>query len=90
MAQIQAVMAIMDKNKDLFNRRAVIERFLKQIKVPGVNELMTNVPPPVKIDAANENVAMTIGQAAFAYPEQDHLAHIQAHLDYAKDPSLGC
>jgi hypothetical protein len=89
MAQIQAVMAIMDKNKDLFNRRAVIERFLKQIKVPGVNELMTNVPPPVKIDAANENVAMTIGQAAFAYPEQDHLAHIQAHLDYAKDPSLG-
>ena len=32
---------------------------------------------------------MTIGQAAFAYPEQDHLAHIQAHLDYAKDPVLG-
>jgi hypothetical protein len=89
MAQTQAVMAIMEKNKDLFNRRAVIERFLKQIKVPGVNELMTNVPPPVKIDAANENVAMTIGQAAFAYPEQDHLAHMQAHLDYAKDPTLG-
>lgn len=89
MAQTQAVMAIMAKNPDLFDRRAVISRFLKQIKVPGVNELMTNVPPPVKIDAANENVAMTIGQAAYAYPEQDHLAHIQAHLDYAKDPVLG-
>lgn len=89
MAQTQAVMAIMAKNPDLFDRRAVIGRFLKQIKVPGVNELMTNVPPPVKIDAANENVAMTIGQAAFAYPEQDHLAHIQVHLDYAKDPILG-
>jgi hypothetical protein len=89
MAQTQAVMAIMAKNPDLFDRRAVISRFLKQIKVPGVNELMTNVPPPVKIDAANENVAMTIGQAAFAYPEQDHLAHIQAHLDYAKDAALG-
>ncbi|MGA0129344.1 MAG: hypothetical protein ACO3I1_08700 [Burkholderiales bacterium] len=89
MAQTQAVMAIMAKNPDLFDRRAVITRFLKQIKVPGVNELMTNVPPPVKIDAANENVAMTIGQAAFAYPEQDHLAHIQAHLDYAKDQTLG-
>ena len=89
MAQTQAVMAIMDKNPDLFNKRAVIQRFLKQIKVPGINELMTDVPPPVKMDAANENVAMAIGQAAFAYPEQDHLGHIQAHLDFAKSPIFG-
>jgi hypothetical protein len=41
------------------------------------------------MDAANENVAMSIGQAAFAYPEQDHLGHIQAHLDFAKNPVLG-
>ena len=40
-------------------------------------------------DSANENVAMAIGQAAFAYPEQDHLAHIQSHLDFARDPVLG-
>jgi len=89
MAQTQAVMAIMKDNPDLFNRRAVVMRFLKQIKVPGINELMTDVPAPEKRDAANENVAMTIGQAAFAYPEQDHLGHIQAHLDYAKDPVFG-
>jgi hypothetical protein len=89
MAQTQAVMAIMDKNPELFNKRAVIQRFLKQIKVPGINELMTDVPPPVKMDAANENVAMAIGQAAFAYPEQDHLGHIQAHLDFAKSPIFG-
>jgi hypothetical protein len=89
MAQTQAVMAIMKDNPDLFNRRAVIQRFLKQIKVPGINELMTDVPPPAKLDAANENVAMAIGQAAFAYPEQDHLGHIQAHLDFAKNPVLG-
>jgi len=89
MAQTQAVMAIMEKNPDLFNRRVVIERFLKQIKVPGVNELMTDVPPPIKIDAANENVAMSIGQAAFAYPEQDHLGHLQVHLDFIKNPIFG-
>jgi len=89
MAQTQAVMAIMDKNPDLFNKRAVIQRFLKQIKVPGINELMTEVPAPTKEDAATENVNMMIGQAAFAYPEQDHLAHIQAHLDVAKDPIFG-
>jgi hypothetical protein len=89
MAQSQAVMAIMQQNPDLFNRQVVIERFLKQIKVPGINELMVSVPAPERQDAASENVAMTIGQAAFAYPEQDHLAHIQTHFDYAKDPSLG-
>jgi hypothetical protein len=89
MAQTQAVMAIMDKNPDLFNKKAVIQRFLKQIKVPGVNELMIDTPPPVKMDAANENVAMAIGQAAFAYPEQDHFGHIQVILDFAKNPALG-
>jgi hypothetical protein len=89
MAQTQAVMAIMEKNPELFNKRAVLQRFLKQIKVPGINELMTDVPSPVKQDAANENVAMAIGQAAFAYPEQDHLGHIQTHLDFAKSPIFG-
>lgn len=89
MAQTQAVMAIMDKNPELFNKRAVIQRFLKQIKVPGINELMTDVPAPTRQDAANENVAMSIGQSAFAYPEQDHLGHIQAHLDFAKNPIFG-
>jgi len=89
MAQTQAVMAIMEKNPDLFNRQVVIQRFLKQIKVPGVNELMKDIPAPEKRDAANENVAMTIGQSAFAYPEQDHLGHIQAHLDYAQNPVFG-
>ena len=89
MAQIQAVMQVMEKHPDLFNRKSVIERFLKQIKVPGVNELMRDVPDPEKRDSANENVAMSIGQPAFAYMEQDHLAHIQSHLDFAKDPILG-
>ena len=89
MAQTQAVLAVMKDNPDLFNRRAVIQRFLKQIKVPGVNELMIDVPAPEMMDSANENVAMAIGQAAFAYPEQDHLGHLQAHLDFAKDPVFG-
>jgi len=89
MAQSQAVMALMEKNPDLFNRKVVVERFLKQIKVPGVNEIMKDVPAPEKRDSANENVAMMLGQAAFAYMEQDHLSHIQSHLDFYKDPVFG-
>jgi hypothetical protein len=89
MAQTQAVMAIMEKHPDMFNRRAVLMRFLKQIKVPGINELMTDTPAPEKLDAANENVAMAIGQAAFAYLEQDHFSHIVTHLKFASDPVFG-
>ena len=89
MAQTQAVMAVMKDNPEMFNKKVVIQRFLKQIKVPGINEIMVDVPSPVKMDAANENVAMAIGQAAYAYPEQDHLGHIQAHLDFAKSPIFG-
>jgi hypothetical protein len=89
MAQSQAVMALMEKNPDLFNRKVVVERFLKQIKVPSINEIMKDVPAPEKRDSANENVAMMLGQAAFAYMEQDHLSHIQSHLDFYKDPVLG-
>ena len=89
MAQTQAVMTVMEKHPDMFNRRAVIQRFLKQIKVPGINELMTDTPSPEKLDAANENVAMTIGQSAYAYLEQDHFSHIVTHLKYAQDPVFG-
>jgi hypothetical protein len=32
---------------------------------------------------------MSIGRAAFAYPHQNQLAHIQAHLDFALNPILG-
>jgi len=89
MAQIQAVVSRADKHPNLYNAKAVEERLLKQLKVPSINELLKDVPDPEKRDPANENVAMAIGQAAFAYIEQDHLAHIQSHLDFAKDPILG-
>ena len=89
MAQIQAVVSRSDKHPELYNAKAVEERLLKQLKVPSINELLKDVPDPEKRDPANENVAMAIGQAAFAYIEQDHLAHIQSHLDFAKDPILG-
>ena len=42
----------MKENPDLFNRKVVVERFLKQIKVPGINEIMKDVPSPEKRDSA--------------------------------------
>jgi hypothetical protein len=89
MAQTQAVMAYMDKYPDLFDRRAVVQRALKQMKVPNVTELMPATAEPMEINAAEENAAMAIGRAAYAYPHQNQLAHIQSHLDFALSPMFG-
>ena len=89
MAQMQAVMALMQGNPDVFNKKKVIERFLKQLKVPSINELMIDVPAPEMRTIADENAAMSIGQPAYAYIQQDHMAHIQGHLQYANDPTYG-
>ena len=89
MAQNQAVLQLMQTYPQAFDVNAVLQRVLKQMKVPGVNELMPNAPKPVEQDSANENAAMALGKPAFAYPRQDHLAHIQSHLNFALDPNLG-
>jgi hypothetical protein len=41
------------------------------------------------MNPALENVAMTLGKPVGAFPGQDHLAHMQVLLDYAKDPMYG-
>ena len=89
MAQIQAVLARSDKAPDLYDRRAVEERLLKQLKIPAYNELLKNTPAPNELSAIDENVAMSLGQNGYAYMHQDHLAHIQCHLDFALNPAFG-
>ena len=89
MAQSQAVMALMEKHPDMFDRRAVLQRVMKQMKIPNLTELMPSAVEPMEMNAAEENASMAVGRAAFAYPHQNQLAHIQAHLDFALNPMLG-
>ena len=89
MAQMQSVLQRADKNPDLYDAKAVEERFLKQLKIPNVSELLRDVPAPEQRTLADENAAMSIGQPAYAYLQQDHIAHIQGHLMFGLDPSFG-
>lgn len=89
MAQIQAVLARSDKAPDLYNRTMVEQRFLKQLKIPNINELLKDTPAPEQRTSADENAAMFIGQPAYAYLQQDHVAHIQDHLQFAMNPFMG-
>jgi len=89
MAQMQAVLQRADAHPELYDSKAVEERFLKQIKIPNISELMKDVPAPEQRTLADENAAMSIGKPSYAYMQQDHLAHIQGHLMFAMDPSFG-
>lgn len=89
MAQMQAVLQMDKENPGLMDKRAVISRALKQMKIPNINELMPNAIKPTEMSASDENAAMALGKPAFAYPNQDQLAHIQTHLAFSLDPMFG-
>ena len=88
-AQVQTLAARAQANPDLYNRLAVEKRILKQIKLPDINEVLPDPANVKEMNPALENVAMTLGKPVGAFPLQDHLAHIQVHLDYMRDPVYG-
>lgn len=73
----------------MFDIRAVYKRILGQLKIPAIEEVLPNPQGAKESNPALENVAMTMGRMAAAYPDQDHLAHIEIHLEYAKNPNYG-
>ena len=89
MAQSQAVLALAEKHPNEFNISSVLNRVLKQMKIPNINELLKDTPAPEQRTSADENAAMLIGQPSYAYLQQDHIAHIQDHLQFALNPFFG-
>lgn len=73
----------------LYDMRAIQARKLKLWKVPDPEELLPKKPEPHELNPINENLAMGLGQPVAVFPDQDHLAHIAAHFDFAMHPALG-
>jgi len=89
MAQWQAITARADMAPDLYNRREVEKRWLERTKVADSDNLLKPEIRPEKMNPVNENAAMSLGRPTAAFPEQDHLAHLQVHLDFMLEPTLG-
>ena len=73
----------------MFDLRGIYRRVLEQLKVPAIEEVLPNPLGAKESNPALENVSMTMGRASAAYPDQDHVAHIRVHLDYANNPAYG-
>ena len=90
LAQNQAILQLAkEAPPNMFDLRATYRRVLQQLKVPAIDEILPNPQGASESNPALENVSMTMGRPAAAYPDQDHLAHIQVHLEYANNPSYG-
>lgn len=88
-AQMQVIADRAEKRPALYNQRKVELMILERLKFPNPEQLLVAPPDPKELNAVNENVAATLGRPITAFPEQDHLAHIQAHLDFLFSPFFG-
>ena len=89
MAQLQVVADRAAAMPEVYNIKEVEKRILERTKIPNPDELLLPDDTPEQQNAVNENAAMTMGRPVAAFPDQDHLAHLQVHLDYAMSPVLG-
>ncbi len=89
MAQLQVIADRSQAMPEIYNQKAVEKRILERTKIPNADELLLPDETPEEQNAVNENAAMSLGRPVAAFPEQDHLAHLQVHLDYMSSPVLG-
>lgn len=88
-AQIQAVVQRAQAMPQLYNLRKVEERMLETLKIPNAKELLNPPVEPQEQNAVNENVAASLGRPITAFPDQDHIAHLQTHVAYLMNPNFG-
>ncbi len=89
MAQLQVIADRSQAMPENYNQKAVEKRILERTKIPNPDELLLPDDTPQEQNAVNENAAMSLGRPVAAFPEQNHLAHLQVHLDYMQSPVLG-
>lgn len=89
LAQMQTVMQLAAGQPGAYDMRKVNERWMRLLRVPDGEDLLTKVPEPKDTNPVAENMGMALGQPAAAFPLQDHFAHIQAHVTFLNDPAFG-
>jgi hypothetical protein len=88
-AQIQIVAQRAQLAPQLYDARAVEKAILERTKIPDADKFLLPKPEVIESNAVTENAMMALGRPVHAFPDQDHLSHMQVHLDFAKDPFLG-
>lgn len=89
LTQAQMVLQLSEKAPQLYDVREAHLRVMRLMKVPDIDKVMPNPQGSSESNPALENVQMTMGHPAAAFPDQSHIDHIKVHLAYMMDPSYG-
>lgn len=87
--QMTAIEQIDAQNPGLVNKVEKVRRQLELLKIPNPDALLAVPPEPTLADPITENVAMASGKPVEVFPENDDMAHIQAHVAFFQSPLLG-
>jgi len=88
-AQNQGIVQMAATMPEIYDHKAVHRRVLEAMRVQNIDELIPTQPEPTPQNPVAENVQMMMGKPAFAFPDQDHLAHIEVLLKCLDDPNYG-
>lgn len=89
-AQIQAVFQLAQMAPGLYDMVELHRRALNLMRVSDADELLMAPGEPEERGALEENACAHDPKCALkAYPEQDHLSHLKAHVTALASPILG-
>ncbi len=84
--RLQATLAL---GVNIWKIREVELAGLRLMKWPNPEALLQDMPEPQNLNPVNESLSLSLGQPVMVFPDQDHMAHLQVHLDYTKSPMFG-
>ena len=89
MALAQTQLQLAQANPEIHNLYEAYHRMYEAIGVQNIEIILPPPPQPAPTDPAIENAKALIQQTLQAFPEQEHNAHIQAHLLFMKTGIVG-
>lgn len=86
--QLQAVMQLAQQNPELYNLKELHRVGLQAIGIKDDERILPPDNDPPLLDPVQENMKILTQQPVKVYPEQDHTAHLQVHINAMLDPKI--
>lgn len=87
-ALAQEQLKLAQSNPQMHNLHAAYRRMYQALEVQNIDEILPPPPQPQPVDPAMENGSALMGGPLKAFPDQNHEAHIKAHMAFSKLPLL--
>lgn len=87
-AQAQAALGMSADPRVPYNVHEVHRFALERMKFPEIDRILPPPPKPMELNSVAENMASVAGKPLAAFPDQNHLAHLEVHLRFCVSPFI--